>query len=85
MAAEGPRANQPSQRWSQLRLVVTRNAGGTAEVTLVVRQAAGAARWDTKLGWTRIAAEPGSPESVDAIPALRSALEALQRVRDGVA
>jgi len=79
---ERPAGSSPHSRWSQLRLVLTRNSNGTAEVTLVHRQTGGGDRWDRRLGWTRISCPPGSPVSTDALTALASALEALRRGLD---
>lgn len=69
----------PSQRWSQLRLVLTRNSNGTMEWTLVFGMADGSRKWDKRLAWGRLECAPGSPSSDSPLAALTSALEALRR------
>lgn len=76
-------SNQTPSRWGQLRLVVSRNSNGTAEVTLVHRETQGKDRWDRRLAWGRIDCQPGSSNSVDPYTALTSALEALFRAGEG--
>ena len=63
-------------RWSQLRLMVTRNASQTATWSLILRTTDGNTRFDRKLGYGTIPCPPGSATSVNPLEALAAALDA---------
>jgi len=71
--------DRSSERWSQLRFVVSRNSNGSAEWTIVHHLALGRRVWDRRLFWGRIECAPGSPESTDPLAALATALKAASK------
>lgn len=71
-----------SQRWSQLRMMMTRQSDGTMLVSLVLRRQDGRQTFDRRLDMAVVPLQPGGPASSDALEACLLAVRSLQVKRD---